>query len=483
MPPKKKSTSAYSCRTLLIIFAGGALLVTWLRFTSSISEGSGGRIMTVAQHDRAVAAAAPVVASAELADSAIAQPAAAAAPVKFVRQHELHVRVAAPAPLKPLLSAEPAVDAPEQCNARAHTEYEGGVVTWGSNNKVESAAACCESCRASAAKARPDGKACNIWVYCADKDLCGERLGQCWLKHTLNPADPPSRGSGPSVPWTSGAVLPQPASAYRLATRMKRANRQRADLTVLEASGLSVGLRNETGTIELLTPTGNDQPHFSFPLPLTDVDVRLGGRGEFLDRTTDGFHHLGDLTLRATPRGGNEAMCTSVAHGQVSASAAVSASIAGSVAGGTLAMGATGGEPLWSHSRDIGLQQVRNRQRSGACPLSVTRRIVAHSEAHGGGVDMIFDVLNPIRPSGGGSVALDALGLSMPFDQDFVGCVSPRSGGLKPAAQTRGYPPGCGCSCPCPVLATTLCSLRSLSSCARFLPALAFFLRSLLSRR
>ena len=56
--------------------------------------------------------------------------------------------------------------------------------------------------------------------------------------HAADPADPPQRGSGPSVPWTSGTVLPQPAEVYRIASRMKRANVQRSPLTMLEAGEL-----------------------------------------------------------------------------------------------------------------------------------------------------------------------------------------------------------------------------------------------------
>lgn len=52
---------------------------------------------------------------------------------------------------------------------------------------------------------------------------------------------------------------------------------------MLSSSSLAVGLRNETGTIELLTPLHapggrepSKEPHFSFALPLTDHSVNLG---------------------------------------------------------------------------------------------------------------------------------------------------------------------------------------------------------------
>ena len=86
-------------------------------------------------------------------------------------------------------AAEPELQLPKQCRGRAHTELEGGVVKWGSNNIVADAAACCEACRSS------EAKGCNVWVFCGDRDKCGDRFGQCWLKHTDDPTDPPSRGS------------------------------------------------------------------------------------------------------------------------------------------------------------------------------------------------------------------------------------------------------------------------------------------------
>ena len=55
---------------------------------------------------------------------------------------------------------------------------------------------------------------------------------------------------------------------------MRRVRRVRLVRQVLEGAHMTVGLRNETGTIELLTPHSESQPHFSYPLPLTDEEVR-----------------------------------------------------------------------------------------------------------------------------------------------------------------------------------------------------------------
>ena len=52
---------------------------------------------------------------------------------------------------------------------------------------------------------------------------------------------------------------------------------------MLSSATLSVGLRNETGTLELLSPrfvpggtAPTKEPHFSFVLPLADPEVNLG---------------------------------------------------------------------------------------------------------------------------------------------------------------------------------------------------------------
>mmetsp|Transcript_3593 Transcript_3593/g.11314 ORF Transcript_3593/g.11314 Transcript_3593/m.11314 type:complete len:174 (-) Transcript_3593:3712-4233(-) len=67
------------------------------------------------------------------------------------------------------------------------------------------------------------------------------------------------------------------------AERRRRAHRQQSALSMLSSATLSVGLRNETGTLELLSPrfvpggtAPTKEPHFSFVLPLADPEVNLG---------------------------------------------------------------------------------------------------------------------------------------------------------------------------------------------------------------
>ena len=52
------------------------------------------------------------------------------------------------------------------CTGEAEAEYEGeDVVTWGSNNLVDTQEACCKACQAAAPR-------CNVWVYCGRTEGC-----------------------------------------------------------------------------------------------------------------------------------------------------------------------------------------------------------------------------------------------------------------------------------------------------------------------
>eukprot|EP00900_Chrysochromulina_parva_P021260 jgi/Chrpa1/3768/Chrysochromulina_OHIO_Genome00018395-RA len=423
MPPSTKrrgpASSASNARTCIFVAGIAALLLAWLRFaviSDASAVGHQSRIYHPSSyaHNSVVSASTQAVAASTSASLHVDIEGATVPIQPTERQHELLVIIPAPMPLTPSLPLEFAVDAPEQCHARAHTELEGGVVRWGSNHKVASVAECCEACSKQAQSAKSEREACNVWVFCADAALCGDKVGQCWLKHAADPSEPISRGGGVKTPWTSGALLSQPAEHYKVGRRLQRAARQQEPLTVLTSPEMMVGLRNETGTIELLTPHSETQPHFSFPLPLTDAEVHLGN-GQVLDRTPDGFHHLGDLTLRATPRGQAESLCSTVVDGQVAAAAKAKA--------GKLTPGAT---PMdWSHSVDVGLQRTPGRRRAGDCPLQVTRTLTSRRGAveddgtgRSGGLELWFKVHNPSTTT---EVTLGALGISMPFDQDFVG--------------------------------------------------------------
>ena len=152
-------------------------------------------------------------ADASTSDVAVAAPAAAAQPAERPRlepgvlAHEVEATAALPAPLTPVLPPPPpALSLPAKCHARAHTELEGTVVQWGTGHRQPDAAACCAACETHAA-ANP-GRPCNVWVHCGDVALCGAKLSECWLKHTPDPSEPPSRGSGGKVRAT--CTYPRP---------------------------------------------------------------------------------------------------------------------------------------------------------------------------------------------------------------------------------------------------------------------------------
>ncbi|KXZ55434.1 hypothetical protein GPECTOR_3g84 [Gonium pectorale] len=102
-----------------------------------------------------------------------------------------------------------------QCHVAPNQEYWGAPLVWGDSHKARSVAECCAAChahRATAARGGLDKGAnsttCNTWVYCGDKERCGPRFQDCWLKHqepsALPPADAP-RPQGAAM-WTSGVV-------------------------------------------------------------------------------------------------------------------------------------------------------------------------------------------------------------------------------------------------------------------------------------
>ena len=77
--------------------------------------------------------------------------------------------------------------------------------------------------------------------------------------------------------------------------------------------------------------------------------------------------------------------------------------------GGAFARGGGGGAFEWTHTRAVPL--------SGRCPVTVERQWAAETAEAGGALRMTITVRN----GGAAPLTLSALGLSMPFDQDFVG--------------------------------------------------------------
>lgn len=60
-------------------------------------------------------------------------------------------------------------------------------LVWGYDHRAQDAAECCAACHAYNAAAERGGlKAgrnstrCNTWAFCADKEACKGRTGECW---------------------------------------------------------------------------------------------------------------------------------------------------------------------------------------------------------------------------------------------------------------------------------------------------------------
>lgn len=92
------------------------------------------------------------------------------------------------------------------CRGIEHLELWGDAVKWGSEFKANSSEECCMEC-----KRMCDGEGgpclCNSWVYCGDREACGPRFGECWLKKQMDALNPDRRDSGDLVMWTSGFVF------------------------------------------------------------------------------------------------------------------------------------------------------------------------------------------------------------------------------------------------------------------------------------
>ena len=93
--------------------------------------------------------------------------------------------------------------ASEQCgrgNVFPHTELPGEVVRWGDGHEKASVEECCSACQADSG--------CNVWVYCSDRALCGEKIGACWLKHAASARVDAEALRGLAQQWTSGTFAP-----------------------------------------------------------------------------------------------------------------------------------------------------------------------------------------------------------------------------------------------------------------------------------
>lgn len=103
------------------------------------------------------------------------------------------------------------------CGGVEHLELWGDAMKWGSDFKLNSSEECCRACKEMCEG--DDGPClCDSWVFCGNKQDCGSRFGECWLKKQTDALDPDWRDSGDNVIWTSGLVFGKGEGIIKLKT-------------------------------------------------------------------------------------------------------------------------------------------------------------------------------------------------------------------------------------------------------------------------
>lgn len=92
------------------------------------------------------------------------------------------------------------------CKGIEKLELWGPVVKWGADFKFNSSEECCKACKAMCTV--KDGPClCDSWVFCGNKEACGSKFGECWLKKQKDPRIPDRQDGGNKIMWTSGLVF------------------------------------------------------------------------------------------------------------------------------------------------------------------------------------------------------------------------------------------------------------------------------------
>lgn len=92
------------------------------------------------------------------------------------------------------------------CRGIDNLELWGTAVKWGSEFKFNSSRECCEACKAMCNGS--DGPClCDTWVFCGNRNACGSKFGECWLKKQKDILSPDRQEAGDKVSWTSGLIF------------------------------------------------------------------------------------------------------------------------------------------------------------------------------------------------------------------------------------------------------------------------------------
>ncbi|XP_076943394.1 uncharacterized protein LOC143613615 [Bidens hawaiensis] len=104
------------------------------------------------------------------------------------------------------------------CRGIDKFELWGAAVKWGSDFKFNSSVECCDACKAMC-NAQGGPCLCDSWVFCADRQACGSKFGECWLKKQTDPLAPDRQQAGDNTIWTSGLVYGKGEGIVKMKTQ------------------------------------------------------------------------------------------------------------------------------------------------------------------------------------------------------------------------------------------------------------------------
>ncbi|CAK8539534.1 unnamed protein product [Lathyrus sativus] len=95
------------------------------------------------------------------------------------------------------------------CRGIEDLELWGSTVKWGSDFKFNTSEGCCNACKAMCTG--KDGPClCDSWVFCGNRENCGSKFGECWLKKQKDSLAPDRQDEDPfgeKLTWTSGLIF------------------------------------------------------------------------------------------------------------------------------------------------------------------------------------------------------------------------------------------------------------------------------------
>ncbi|CAN6894417.1 unnamed protein product [Brassica oleracea] len=94
------------------------------------------------------------------------------------------------------------------CRGVDNLELWGSAVKWGTDFKFNSSDECCKACKVMCS-GNHGPCLCDSWVFCGDKEACGSKFGECWLKKQNDVLVPDRQEGGQKVMWTSGLIFGQ----------------------------------------------------------------------------------------------------------------------------------------------------------------------------------------------------------------------------------------------------------------------------------